>query len=271
MRKIRLGLISLLLAVGVYSCDLLEEAANGISDGEIVEGLKKALEVGADSAATGLSQRDGYLKDEVVKIWLPKEAQAVHDIIKENSTINSIANTVGLNSAFDKVIESVNRAAESAATEAAPEFGKAIKNMSFSDAISILNGQSPNPTKSTADFDSTAATQYFKIHTTEGLTAIYAPKINTALGENLGVGVSATEAWKSLTSLYNKFFSRTDVTLALSLSGIDLPSEINDDLGEFCTEKALDGLFYYVGEEEKKIRKNPYEWALDILHKVFGD
>jgi Protein of unknown function (DUF4197) len=56
------------------------------------------------------------------------------------------------------------------------------------------------------------------------------------------------------------------------LSGhpISLPDNITTDLGVFSTQKALNGLFYMVGLEEKKIRKDPYQWAIDIIQRVFG-
>ncbi|MBP1669851.1 MAG: hypothetical protein H6Q21_2217, partial [Bacteroidetes bacterium] len=111
------------------------------------------------------------------------------------------------------------------------------------------------------------------------LTDLYAPKINAALDRDLVGGYSATETWESLTTKYNSFLSRNDVKAALlaaELLGkpIDLPASINTDLGEFSVEKALDGLFYMVGNEEIKIRRDPLAWAKtvvgNILERVFG-
>ena len=66
--------------------------------------------------------------------------------------------------------------------------------------------------------------------------------------------------------LSSNLFSLTNSFNAICPPG----DEVETELGDFATGKALDGLFYKVGEEEKKIRNNPYEWALDIIQKVFG-
>lgn len=255
------------------SCELLEDANSSLSDADIIEGLKTALNVGADSASGNLAKLNGYYNNPFLKIPLPAEAEAVRNLINSNSTLASLSSTLGLEAKFEEVIKTVNRAAESAASEAAPIFKSAITNLTIADGWDILHGTVPSSTKS-ASFDSTAATQYLKGQTYGNLTALYAPKINLALGQDLIGNTSATEAWTSLTSTYNSFFNNSAVELAVALAGIDLPTNINTDLGEFSTQKALDGLFYKVGVEEKKIRKNPLQWASslvgDILEKVFG-
>lgn len=103
----------------------------------------------------------------------------------------------------------------------------------------------------------------------------YAPYIDEALGQDLGLGFSAVQAWNTLTNSYNNILNSSAVQTALwllEISGnpLNLPDEIETDLGIFSTEKALDGLFYKVAEEEKKIRRNPFDWAVDIIQRVFG-
>jgi hypothetical protein len=262
------------ITIAFYSCDLIN-TNSPLSDSDVIDGLKTALNVGADTASGNLAKVNGYYNDPLVKIPLPSEAETVRNLINGNSTLAAISATIGLDAQFENVIKTVNRAAENAASEAAPIFGNAITNLSISDGLTILQGTVPSgsSTKS-ASFDSTAATEYLKQQTYTDLTALYAPQINTALGQDLIGGVSATEAWSSLTSAYNSFVSRSDVQIAIYIAGINLPSSIDTDLGEFSTQKALDGLFYKVGLEEKQIRKNPLEWATtavgDILEKVFG-
>jgi hypothetical protein len=97
------------------------------------------------------------------------------------------------------------------------------------------------------------------------LINLYAPKINAALDKDLVGSYSATETWESLTSKYNNFLSRGDVQVALTAAEIlgkpiNLPPSINTDLGEYSVGKALDGLFYMVGNEEIKIRRDPLAW-----------
>jgi hypothetical protein len=267
-----------MLIFGLTSCELLNNSNESLTTEEIIEGLKTALEIGADSASVSLSKIDGYYKgnEQFVKIPLPEEAENVRNTINNNSTLASISDLIDLDDAFENVILAVNRAAEDAAQEAAPIFKDAIFSLTISQGLEILNGKVPDDAgvKST-DFDSTAATKYLESQTYEALTDLYAPKIDTSLDKDLIGSISATEAWTELTLLYNNFTGRSDVQAAVAIAnfagaGINLPDQIETDLGVFSTQKALNGLFYMVGQEEKKIRKDPYQWAIDIIQKVFG-
>ncbi len=277
----RIIILSIVSVAFFSSCQLFDVEEEGLTTEEIVEGLKTALEIGADSASGGLSVVNGYYQGDPlnVKIPLPDEANAVRDMINDNGTLAAISETVGLEQAFEDVILSVNRAAEDAASEAAPIFKEAITDLTISQGWDILNGQVPEATSisgfKSEGFDSTAATQYLKLKTYDPLTGVYAPKINTSLGKDIVGNVSAVDAWSNMTGLYNNFVGRGDVQTAITIANIaganiNLPGAINDDLGEFATQKALDGLFYMVGQEEKKIRKNPFDWAVNIIQKVFG-
>ena len=114
------------------------------------------------------------------------------------------------------------------------------------------------------------------MRTYDNLVSLYAPKINEALGEDLGLGFSAEQAWNSLTTAYNNALNTTAVQIAIILyesttgNDVNLPSAIETDIGVFSTQKALDGLFYKVALQEKKIRRNPFDWAVDIIQRVFG-
>lgn len=260
------------------SCEWFENLDTGLSDTDIVNGLKTALEVGTDSSSTALSAFNGYyLGDPLhVKIPLPDEVEGIRNVINGNTTLASISSLLGLESAFEDVIASVNHAAEDAAKSAAPIFKDAIFDLSIAQGLDILNGIVPDgtDTKST-EFDSTAATKYLQIETTPRLVDEFSPKINTSLGKDIVGGISATDAWDSMTGIYNTFLGRSDVIAAIATANllganINLPASITTDLGEFSTGMALNGLFYLVGQEEIKIRRNPFQWALDILHKVFG-
>ncbi|NJM15005.1 MAG: DUF4197 domain-containing protein [Bacteroidales bacterium] len=90
-----------------------------------------------------------------------------------------------------------------------------------------------------------------------------------------GVSVSATDIWLGITKNYNSILKSdgylgAKTLLELTGNKINLPKSIDKDLGEFSTGIALKGLFTLVGKQEKKIRKNPFEWAIDIIQKVFG-
>jgi hypothetical protein len=280
MKKLWCAVFAITLLLS--GCELIEDfLPSDLTEEEIIEGLKTALNVGSDSASTNLSVTNGYYGNSLVKIPLPPEAVEIREKINANATLAWISSTIGLEDKFEDVIKTVNRSAESAAREAAPIFKEAITGLTISQGLDILNGIVPSDKKSTLaeDFDSTAATKYLSQQTYDPLTELYAPKINAALDKDLIGNYSATEAWESLTTKYNNFLSRADVKAALAAAEllgkpIDLPASINTDLGEFSVEKALDGLFYMVGNEEIKIRRDPLAWigtvVGPILEKVFG-
>jgi hypothetical protein len=216
--------------------------SKGPTQSEIVTGLKEALSVGADTAVSHLSSINGYYKDELVKILLPKEA----DVIIDN--INKIP---GGDELVDKVILSINRAAEDASKEAAPIFKSSITSMTISDAIGILKG---------AD---NAATEYLKKTTYNQLLNLYSPKIKISVDKDLVGNVSTSEAWNNLTGSWNKFAN----SMLGKLGGY---KSVNINLEDYLTRKALDGLFVKIAEQEKQIRKNPLARVTAILKKVFG-
>jgi hypothetical protein len=280
MKKILFPILVLMLTLA--GCEWLEDnAPAGLTEEDIIEGLKTALNVGTDSASGGLSLMNGYYGNPLVKIPLPPEVVSIREKINGNSTLALISSTIGLENKFEDVVLAVNRSAENAAKEAGPIFKNAITGLTISQGWDILHGKVPAGTKSTMveDFDSTAATQYLSQQTYDPLTNLYAPKINSSLDKDLVGGYSATDIWGDVTSTYNNFLSRTDVQTALMVAemlgqDLNLPASINTDLGVFSTQKALDGLFMMVGKEEVKIRRDPLAWAKtavgNILEKVFG-
>ncbi|MEA2106035.1 MAG: DUF4197 domain-containing protein [Bacteroidota bacterium] len=244
-------LVFFLTILFLISCAELEQVAKSISttessaplsQSEIIKGLKEALRVGADTAVHQLSKVNGYYKDEVVKILLPDEA----NVIIEN--VNRIP---GGEQLVDKVILSINRAAEDASNEAAPIFKQSITSMSISDALGILNG---------AD---TAATHYLRKTTYNQLYYLYQPKIKSSVNKDLIGNISTAEAWSDLTGAWNKFAN----SMVGQISGYQ---PVNVNLEDFLTRKALDGLFVKIAEEEKQIRKDPVARVTAILKKVFG-
>jgi hypothetical protein len=273
MMKKLLLLLTFPLILSLSSCELLNEEG-GLTPEKIVQGLKEALTIGADSASSSLSITNGYyLGDAVhIKIPLPEEAENVRLLINEYSSITSYFN---LDAEFENVVKAINRAAEKAASDALPIFADAVTDMSIENGLDILNGKVPGSAGGTTDFDSTAATEYLKIKTYTDLTNLYAPHISEALDQDLGLGFSANDAWKTLTKAYNDALNSSVVQGVIFASQftskpIVLPNAIETDLGVFSTQKALDGLFYMVGKEEKKIRKDPFQYLSDLLCEVFG-
>ncbi len=157
---------------------------------------------------------------------------------EEAKKVESKLRAIGMGKLVDDAILSMNRAAEEASKSAAPIFVNAVKSMSVQDALGILRG---------AD---TAATSYLRKSTSAQLTASFRPVIEQALQKT-----GATKYWKDVFDTYNKFSLKP----------------INSDLTGFVTDRAMSGIFYYVADEEKKIRKDPAARATEILKKVFGN
>ena len=158
-------------------------------------------------------------------------------IPEEAKKVESTLRSLGMNSLVDKAVLSMNRAAEDAAKGAGTIFINAVKQMTITDAVNILKG---------GDF---AATDYFKSKTTAALAQSFKPVIDNALKN-----VNATKYWSDVTSVYNQFST----------------NKVTTDLSAYVTQKAMEGIFYQVGLEEQKIRKDPVARTTEILKKVFG-
>ncbi|MER3463617.1 MAG: DUF4197 domain-containing protein [Chitinophagaceae bacterium] len=156
---------------------------------------------------------------------------------QEAQKVESTLRNLGMGNLVDNAILSMNRAAEDAAKSAAPIFLNAIKQMTINDALSILRG------------NDLAATNYLKDKTSSPLTEAFRPIIESSLQK-----VNATKYWNTLFTTYNRFN----------------PNKVNPDLSAYVTEKALTGIFYQVGQEEQKIRKDPAARTTELLKKVFS-
>jgi len=156
----------------------------------------------------------------------------------EAQKVEKTLRSIGLGSLADNVITSLNRAAEDAAKEAKPIFINAIKQMTIADATNILLGSKD------------AATNYFKRVTTDQLMEKFTPVITASLNK-----VGATKYWGDAAAQYNK---------------IPLVKPVNTDLSAYVAQKAIDGMFVQVAQEELKIRDNIGSRSTALLQKVFG-
>ena len=213
-----------------------------LTQSEIISGLKEALIVGTNNSADILGKTDGYYRDEMVKILLPPEA----DVIVKN-----ISKIPGGNKLIDDVLLSINRAAEDAVSEAKPIFVNSIRSITISDAFGILKG------------NDNAATQYLRNTTYSQLVDLYRPKIKTSIDKKLVGNVSAGQTWETLTGKWNEAAN----SIVGQIAGF---KPVNIQLDEYLTQKALDGLFLKIADEEKKIRKDPLARVNDLLKRVFG-
>ncbi|MEN8119886.1 MAG: DUF4197 domain-containing protein [Bacteroidota bacterium] len=257
--------ITVLMASIIVSCDvlmpMLEEANKAIntenggvisevlSNEEVINGLKKALAVGTDTAVSVTSTLNGYYGDNLLRILLPPEAKVVTENLSKIPFGQKLV---------DDAILSMNRSAEDAATAAKPIFINAITSMSIKDGLTILKGKNPRAQTSAGTFDSTAATGFLKSTTYSALYTAFKPKINNSLEKKLVGNLSTNQVYGNLTGAFNK------------IAPFIGKEKVNSDLSSYVTGKALDGLFLKVADEEKKIRKDPYKWSVDIIRKVFG-
>ena len=165
--------------------------------------------------------------------------QAIKILMPEKlRTFEKGLRAVGYGPQVDEFVLSMNRAAEKAAPFAKQIFWDAIREMTFDDARNILSG------------NDTAATEYFKGKTTNKLTDVFKPIVDKTMNE-----VGVTRQYKELVGRYEN---------------IPFVKKESFDLDHYVVSKALGGLFHMVGEEEKKIRKNPTARTTDLLKEVFG-
>ncbi len=169
------------LVFQLSACAELQQVVNqlpngGITNGQIANGLKEALNQGITNKVNLLAVKDGFFKNELVQILLPEELKKVDNTLRK----------VGLSKLADEGLKVLNRAAEDAVSEAIPIFVNAIKGMTFSDAKNILLG------------DKNAATQYLENATSEALYQKFNPIIHQSFKK-----VGADKIWKNLITKYN--------------------------------------------------------------------
>lgn len=228
----------LVLFIFLYSCSsaqinkILKEVTSG------------QIPLSQDEVAAGLKEA---LEQGIVKgtdLASKTDGYFKNDLIKillpeDAQKVEKSLRNMGLGSEVDRALLAINRGAESAAIEAKPIFVNAIKQMNIKDALGILKG------------DANAATEYLKRTTNAELVELFKPKIQASLDD-----VGATKYYGDLANSYNK---------------IPLTKQkVNPDLNAYVTQKAIDGLFVLIAEEEKNIRENPLGRTSDLMKKVFA-
>jgi hypothetical protein len=211
-----------------------------LSQDQMVVGLKEALSNGVQQAVGRLGHADGFLTNLNVKIPMPDKLRTVERTLR----------AVKQEKLADDFVNTMNHAAEQAVPEAAGVFGDAIKSMSMEDAKAILTGTN------------NAATQYFRRTTETNLFEKFLPVVKKATDQT-----GVTSAYKRLmaeASAGNSFGSFGS-SFGRSVLGAE-----SVDVDAYVTNKALDGLFTMVAEEEKRIRENPVARTSALLQQVFG-
>jgi hypothetical protein len=231
MKKIFFALL-LIPAASLSSCDVLTEASKQITMPPTELEMTDGLK---QALEVGTGKAAAFLNTQGGYLNNPRfKIPFPPDAQKVADKLRAM----GFGDQVDKFIERMNRGAEDAAAEAKPIFVSAVKSMTLTDAKNILLGSND------------AATMYFKGKTSGALYTAFAPKIKTSLDK-----FEATKYWTDITSIYNK---------------IPLVKPVETDLVKYATNKALDGLFLKLSEEEKDIRTNFSARSTALLQKVFG-
>ena len=207
-----------------------------LGESQAAAGLKEALLTSATDAVNLTGRRNGYFDNNAIKILLPQQLRPVATGLR----------AVGYGPQLDQFVLSMNRAAEAAAPKAEPIFRRAITNMSFTDAQRIVSGGGHS------------ATDYFKRKTSDELRDAFAPIVKRTMAQ-----YDVTKQYDNLMGHYQSG--------AMGLGGMLGGVAQNFDLNRYVTQKALDGLFYVIGQKEVKIRTNPAAQVTPLLRQVFGE
>ena len=184
------NLLALILILNLTACAELQQVVNqlpqggGLSNADIASGLRQALDFGIDKQVRKLTAKDGFFKNELVKILLPDELKKVDKTLRD----------IGLSKLADEGLKILNRAAEDAVKEATPIFVNAVKDITFTDAKNILLGNDD------------AATQYLTRKTKTDLYEKFHPVIKNSFTK-----VGAEQIWKNLINRYNNIPFTKDV------------------------------------------------------------
>lgn len=233
------------LGFGKSTNTLSTLTTTALSQEQVASGLKEALGKGVQRAVAQLGRTNGFLTNATVRIPLPEKLKQTEKTLR----------ALGQGPMVDEFENTMNHAAEQAVPVAGSLFAEAVQKMSIDDAKTLLIATN------------NAATEYFRRATSTNLFARFLPIVKEAT-EKTGV----TANYKKLTARMSGAASTNNLIGSLGKTfGADkyLGGEATDIDG-YVTQKAMDGLFKMVGEEEKKIRENPAARTTELLQKVFG-
>jgi hypothetical protein len=208
-------------------------ALAGFSQDQVADALKQALGKGVSSAITNLGKPGGFLDNPKVKIPMPEKL----------ATVEKGLRSLKQDKYADEFVATMNHAAEAAVPEALPIFTDAIKSMSIDDAKKLVSGGNDS------------ATQFFK------------GKGEKQIQEKMMPIIKEATARTGVTSAYKKLLDQAGGNSFLGKLNIKTASL---DVDSYVTQKASEGLFTMIAEEEKRIRENPAARTTQLLEKVFG-
>lgn len=229
-------IVILMLAACFCGCDLLLSTTSNttlgsMSQTELGKAVKELLQVSADNSLAKLGVTDGFFKNHEVKIPFPQSLQKVEEKLRQ----------VGFSNQVDQFTEKLNRSAEDAATGVKDIFKTVITQMTINDALGIILGNED------------AATEYMKKTTTSAITS----KVSSVVAKS-NEKIKLASYWTPLANKYN--------TVMALVGG----AQVNTDLTQYVTEKAVAGIFKIMAKEEKEIRTKASARTSSLLQTVFG-
>ncbi len=232
-------LLPIVLILASSGCATLQESMGGILDTDSGDGeLDESVVIDGIREALRVGTRNTVISTSQLDGYLGNELIRIA-LPEQLGSMASTLRSVGMGGYVDELEVGMNRAAELAAAEARDIFWNAITEMTVADAFGILNG------------DDTAATEYFRIQTWSDLRVSFHPIIEQKIKE---IGLS--RLYSQVADTYN----------SLPLTG----TAPLVDLDEYVTDRALEGLFTVLAQEEQKIREDPAARTTELLRKVFG-
>jgi hypothetical protein len=245
IKYLALGIVSLPLFTGCETMSQIASTLPQTNPGSTTSTTNSnAGTITQTEAATGIKQALNNGLQNSIKTLSANNGFYGDALVKvimpqEAQKIEQVLRSAGMGKLVDNFVLSLNRAAESAVKEAAPVFVNSLSQMTVTDAFNILLGSQQN-----------AATTFFKRTTSATLTQKFSPIVESALGKN-----NVSSYWTQLTSAYN--------TLSAN--------KVQTDLNAYVTQKAIDGLFLKIADEELKIRQNiGGSRNSSVLQSVFG-
>ena len=228
--------VILMMAACFCGCDMLlsttgNSTLGSMSQTELGKAVKELLQVSADNSLAKLGVNNGFYQNNEVKIPFPPALKKVEDKLKQ----------VGFTNQVNQFTEKLNRSAEDAASGVKEIFKTAITQMTINDALGIIMGNED------------AATQYMRKTTTAAITS----KVSSVVAKS-NEKIKLASYWTPLANKYN--------TVMMLTGG----AQVNTDLTQYVTEKAVEGIFKTMAKEEKVIRTKTSARTTSLLQRVFG-
>ncbi len=250
-----IGLIAILFVFSAIQANADGNLLNkGMNLLKTMDGNKVSTEPGADKTGTGEAAGTGEIGQafkEALSIGSENVVSklgandgfnadpAIHiPLPKELNTVKTMLDKVGMSGMVDDLELKLNRAAEAATPKAKELFKQSITEMTFDDIKGIYEGPEDS------------ATKYFKGKMSSSLSEEMRPIVDESLSE-----VGAIDSFEKVMGEYKT---------------LPLVPDVKTNLTDYVVEKGMDGIFYYIAQEEAAIRKDPVKQTTGLLKKVFG-